>query len=238
MQESAGALQDVARQPRYLGGALGLLGVLHTWTRQLRYHPHVHYLVPGVALCDDGSLCFPKNPAFLLPVARVSARLRNRCAQRLRREAQELFRQIPPSAWRKHWVVHCQAAGRGPEALGYLSRYIYKTAISGTRLLDQDDESVTFCYRDSATGENHSCRLSAECFLQRFLQHVLPKGFHRVRHSGWLSPAAHRHFAHVAALLAAFVASIPSNYAPSVVILCPYCAKPMRYIAHIPRAPP
>jgi Putative transposase/Transposase zinc-binding domain len=238
MQESAAALQDVAKQPRYFGGALGLLGVLHTWTRQLRYHPHVHYLVPGVARCDDGTLCFPKDPAFLLPVARVSARLRNRFEQRFRRDAVELYRQIVPSVWRKSWVVHCQSAGRGSEALGYLSRYIYQTAISGARLLAQDDESVTFSYRDSTSGERHSCRLPAERFLQRFLQHVLPKGFHRVRHSGWLSPAACQHFAQVATLLAVCLAAVRPRPTALVVILCPKCQKPLRRMAHIPRAPP
>src|SRR5258708_394012 len=137
MQESAATLQDIARQPRYLGGELGLLGVLHTWTRQLVYHPHVHYLVPGVARRTDGTLCFPKNPAYLLPVSRLSARLRARWRQRLLREAPELCRQVLPATWRKPWTLHCTPAGRGPEALGYLSRYIYKTALSSARLLCQ-----------------------------------------------------------------------------------------------------
>src|SRR5215213_7259540 len=208
-QESAAALQDVARQPRYLGGELGLLGVLHTWTRQLVYHPHVHYLVPGVARREDGTLCFPKDPAYLLPVL-----------------------------WRQAWVLHCQPAGRGPEALSYLSRYLYKTALSSTRLLSQDERTVTFRYRESGTGQEPTCTLRGEEFLRRFLQHVLPKGFHRVRHYGWLSPAAKAAFAGVAALLAAPAPAAPPSAPAPLVLRCPHCGQPLRRVAHIPRAPP
>jgi hypothetical protein len=238
MQESAAALQDVAGQPRYLGGELGLLGVLHTWSRQLSYHPHVHYLVPGVARCAEGTLCFPQNPAYLLPVRRLSARLRTRLRQRLQRESPELYAQVAPTVWRQPWVVHCKAAGRGPEALRYLSRYIYKTALSSARLCSQTDRTVTFSYRDSNTGDDRACTLSGDEFLRRFLQHVLPKGFHRVRHSGWLSPAAKAHFAQVASLLAAAPPALPAACSPRLVVLCSCCQKPMHLAGHIPRAPP
>jgi hypothetical protein len=237
-QESAAALQDVARQPCYLGGELGLLGVLHTWTRQLAYHPHVHYLVPGVARRADGTLCFPKDPAYLLPVQRASARFRARLRQRLQAEAPDLYRLVPPAVWRKAWVLHCQPSGRGPEALSYLSRYIYKTALSSTRLLSQDEHTVTFRYRESGTGQERTCTLTGEEFLRRFLQHVLPKGFHRVRHYGWLSPAAQAHFAGVATLLAAPAPTAKPAPPPPLVLLCPHCGRPLRRVAHIPRAPP
>jgi hypothetical protein len=238
MQESAAALQDVARQPRYLGGDLGLLGVLHTWTRQLIYHPHVHYLVPGVALGADGTLCFPKNPDSLLPVQRASSRFRARLRQRLRAEAPELYRQVPGAVWRQPWVLHCQPAGRGPEALSYLSRYIYKTAIASARLLRQDDRTVTFVYRESGTGQTRTCTLAGEEFLRRFLQHVLPKGFHRVRYFGWRSPAAKVYFQQVAALLDA-PAPPPRPAGPrGVELLCPHCHQPLRRIGTFGRAPP
>lgn len=238
MQESAAALQDIARQPRYLGGELGLLGVLHTWTRQLIYHPHVHYLVPGLALGVDGTLCFPKNPDFLLPVQRASARLRARLRQRLRAEAPELYAQVPATVWRQPWVLHCQPAGRGPEALSYLARYIYKTAISSARLLSQDEHTVTFSYRESGTGAARTCTLTGEEFLRRFLQHVLPKGFHRVRSFGWLSPAAKTHFSQVAALLDAPAPPPRPAGPPRVALLCPHCQKPLRRIGSFGRAPP
>jgi hypothetical protein len=204
----------------------------------LVYHPHVHYLVPGVARRADGNLCFPKDPDYLLPVQRVSARLQSRLRQRLRAEAPQLYQQVPSSVWRRPWDLHCKSAGRGAEALSYLSRYIHKTAISSARLLHQDDQTVTFSYRESGTGQERTCTLAAEEFLRRFLQHVLPKGFHRVRHSGWLSPAAKAHFEEVATLLdAPPPPPRPMTLLP-IVLQCPRCQKPLRRVASFGRAPP
>jgi hypothetical protein len=236
--ESANALQDVARQPRYLGGDLGLLGVLHTWTRQLAYHPHVHYLVPSVALRQDGTLCFPRDPRFLLPVQRLSARFRARMRRRLRETDPELLARVPSDAWRKPWIVHSQFAGRGPQALSYLSRYLYKTAISGTRLIGQDDQHVTFSYRESGTNLERLLTLSGENFLRRFLQHVLPKGFRRVRTYGWLSPAAKVRFERVCTLLGAPIVVCAARPVLTLSVACPHCQKPLRRIAHFGRAPP
>lgn len=236
--ESATALQDVARQPRSLGGDLGLLGVLHTWTRQLVYHPHIHYLVPGVALCEDGTLGFPKDPEYLVPVQRLSARFRTRLRLRLLAEHPALYTQVPKEVWRKPWVVHCQHAGRGKEALSYLSRYIYKTAISSTRLISQDDQSVTFSYRESGTGEERIATLPAEEFLRRFLQHVLPRGLRRVRSYGWLSPAAKKRFEQVCIQFHASCTPKPMRLKTVVArVECPHCKKAMRRIAEFNRAP-
>jgi hypothetical protein len=236
--ESARTLQEVARQPRYLGGDPGLLGVLHTWTRQLAYHPHVHYLVPGIALRDDSALCFPKDPEFLLPVRRLGARLRARMRQRLRVADPALFAKISPLVWRKPWVVHSQFAGRGRQALSYLSRYISKTAISSARLLGQDHRTVTFSYRQSGTDVERTLTLTDEDFLRRFLQHVLPKGFRRVRTYGWLSPAAKERFERVCTLLNAPVVVRVARPLFTISVSCQHCQKPMRRIAEIGRAPP
>jgi len=181
MQESAAAVQDVAQLDRDLRGQLGLVAVLHTWTRQLLFHPHVHFLVPAVALRADGSLSFPKKPGWLLCVRRLSARLRTRLHRRFQAQAPEFLAQIPPAAWRRSWVAHAQPVGRGAETVGYLSRYIYKTALGQGALRACDETSVTFRYRDRQSGQGRECRLPAAEFLQRYLQHVPPKGFHRVR---------------------------------------------------------
>jgi hypothetical protein len=233
--ESAGALQDLARQQRYLGGDLGMLGVLHTWSRQLSYHPHIHYLVPGVALRQDGTLCFPADPQYLVPVRRLSARFSSRMRVSLRRLAPELYAGIPRHFWRKRWVVHNQFAGRGPEALSYLARYVARTALSSKRLLHQDDQSVTFSYRESKTNTERTVTLTGEGFLQRFLQHVLPKGFRRVRTYGWLSPAARQRFEHVRTLLNAWECPRPSRAAFTVAVACPDCQRSMRRIADFRR---
>jgi len=189
-----------------------------------------------VARRAEGSLAFPADPAWLLPVRRVSARLRARMRLRLRRTAPELYAQVPAAAWRQAWVVHSQPAGRGAEALSYLARYIYKTALSSARLLGQDERTVTFSYRESGTGTERTCTLAGEEFLRRYLQHVLPKGFRRVRAYGWLSPAAGASFARVAALLQAPPPATPPT-PPPVTLLCPHCGRPMRRAAPHPPAP-
>ena len=238
--ESAAALQDLARQPRYLGGDLAMLGVLHTWSRQLSYHPHVHYLVPGVALRDDGTLCFPADPHYLLPVPRLSARFRSRIRRRLGEAAPHLYARIPGRTWRKPWVVHSQFAGRGPEALSYLARYVARTALSSRRLLHQDDTSVTFSYRDSKTHIERTLTLSGEAFLHRFLEHVLPKGFRRVRTCGWLSLAAKKRLETVRTLLHALTHPETARATFTIIVACPKCQRPMRRIAdfHRTRGPP
>ena len=238
LRESAATLQDVAVQPRYgLEGRLGFLSVLHTWTRQLIYHPHVHCVIPAVALREDGSLGWPKQPEFLLPVRRLSARWRSRLRSALFTLRPDLAAQIPPSVWRSAWVVHLQPAGRGRQALEYLSRYIFRTAISSARLLSQDDRQVSFTYIDSRDRQQHTLTLSGEEFLRRFLQHVLPKGFHRVRTYGWLSAAAKDRFERLCALLDALPVP-PRKPQPRAPILCARCHCPMQRIAEFIRGPP
>ena len=238
--QSARTLREIARQPRYLGGDLGMLGVLHTWSRQLSYHPHVHYLIPAVALRDDGSLCFPADPEYLLPVRRLSARLRTRLRAALRERASDLHAQIPPSIWRLPWVVHSQFAGRGPQALSYLARYVTRTALSSKRLLHQDERSVTFNYRESKTNLERTLTLSGEAFLHRFLQHVLPKAFRRIRTYGWLSPAARTRLEAVRTLLNAPDQPETARIGLTIIVPCPSCQRPMRRIADFNRnrAPP
>ena len=248
MRESAATLQDIAAHPRHLGGSLAMLGVLHTWTRQLVYHPHVHYVVPGVALASDGTLGFTRSPEFFLPVQVLSARFRTRMRETLEAEDPELLATIPGSVWKKAWVVHSQPAGTGEKALEYLSRYVYKTAISSARLLWQDDTRVAFSYRESQTGEKRECVLSAEEFLRRFLQHVLPKRFRRVRTYGWQSPAAKARRSLVHALLGwhsstQSMSCIKNESSPAagrhrpVQIMCAKCSKPMKRIGSLARAP-
>jgi hypothetical protein len=238
LRESAATLQDVAAQPRHgLAGRLGLLSVLHTWTRQLVYHPHVHCVIPAVALREDASLGWPRQRDFLLPVQQLSARWRNRLRAALLEHRPHIASKINPSVWRSPWVVHLQPAGRGRQALEYLSRYIFRTAISSARLLWQDDHHVCFGYTESKSGQQRACTLSAMEFLRRFLQHVLPKGFHRVRSYGWLSPAARESYEHLCALLDVRTAPTHQPH-PQVHVVCARCSCLMQRIAEFSRAPP
>jgi putative transposase/transposase-like zinc-binding protein len=188
MQAAAAAILKLARDPRYLGAATpGLLAVLHTWTRAMLYHPHVHLLVTAGGLSDDGTAWVqPKYRHFFLPERPLSAIFRRKFRHRLKKAG--LFALVPKSAWSKPWVVDCKHAGRGEKLLDYLGRYLFRIAIANSRL-DQlsDDGTVRFHYRDNRSGDLKTATLSAEQFISRFLAHVLPERFTKVRYSGLFS---------------------------------------------------
>ena len=183
---SAAASQKLAADPRFIGGKLGMMGVLHTWGRTLIYHPHVHYLVSAGGLAPDGKTWLPARKNFLLPVRALSRIFRGKFHQALRNEG--IYSLIPPKVWTEDWVVHCEPVGSGVGALKYLAPYIFRVAISNNRILKLEQDRVTFRYRDTATGKERCCTLSAQEFIRRFLQHVLPKGFVKVRYYGLFSP--------------------------------------------------
>ena len=184
---SASATQHLAADPRFIGGQLGLVGVLHTWGRTLTYHPHVHYLIPAGGLADDDQTWRPARDDFLVPVKALSGIFRARFRDALR--STELFDLVPASVWEHDWIVHCQAVGSGETAFKYLAPYIFRVAISNSRLLKVENDHVTFRYRASDTGQAKLCTLAVDEFIHRFLQHVLPKGFVKVRYYGLLSVA-------------------------------------------------
>jgi hypothetical protein len=185
---SAQAVQQLARDPRFVGGQIGLVGILHTWTRNLIYHPHVHYLAPGGGVGSDGRSWLPARKNFFLPVKALSKLFRAAFQRALRKTA--LYAHIPAKVWRRAWVVHCKGVGNGQAALKYLAPYIHRVALSNRRLLslsqgNLENAQVTFQYRASDTGQLKTCTLSVEHFIQRFLQHVLPRGFVKVRYFGF-----------------------------------------------------
>ena len=197
---SAQALQDLAANPRRLGAQLGMLGVLHTWSRTLIYHPHIHYLVPGGGLSLDGR-CWVPAKKFLLYHRALADRCRNLFQARLALEQPDLFQQIPTQVWRRQWNVGCQAAGSGEHALRYLARYVFKSATGNRSLPLRPDGQVRWEYRNSKTGQPAAILLDPLVWMSRFLQHVLPRGFARVRTFGWLHPAAKVRANRVRALL-------------------------------------
>jgi hypothetical protein len=188
---SAQATQQLAKDPRFVGGQIGMLGVLHTWTRNLFYHPHVHYLVPGGGVGSDGQGWLPARRDFFLPVKALSKLFRAALQRALRRTA--LYTTVPPKVWRRAWVVHCKPVGNGQAALKYLAPYIHRVALSNRRLVSIDPRGsmetsqVTFQYHPSETRQLKTCTLSVEHFIQRFLQHVLPRGFVKVRYFGFFA---------------------------------------------------
>jgi len=245
---SAAALQELAADPRFVGGQIGLLGVLQTWARDLSYHPHLHYLVPGVGLTLAGQVRRAKKD-FLVHVKPLAKLFRAKFRDELSKT--DLCGQVPAKVWSKKWVVHCQPVGRGETALKYLAPYIFRVALSNKRLVKVENDQVTFRYQESRSRQTRYCTLPAEEFIRRFLQHVLPKGFVKVRYYGLFSPSyrpqltqLRLHLAPPASRLmtpATVLEPDPSG-SPRRPVRCPTCQQPLRLIATLKprqeRAPP
>jgi Putative transposase/Transposase zinc-binding domain len=186
-QPSAAALTALARDPQFLGGQLGMVGVLHPWTRDRAYHPHVHSLVPGGALSPQGSQWLsPRYHAWLVPVRALSHLFRGKFREALTKAG--LLAQVPSHVWQKAWVTHCEPAGTGTEAITSLAPDIRRIALTNNRIEKLEDGHVTFRCKESGSHVWKHRTLPAEECSRRFLQHVLPKGFIKVRCYGFLSP--------------------------------------------------
>jgi hypothetical protein len=262
---SAEALMTIAADPKHLGARIGITGVLHTWGSAMTHHPHVHMIVPGGGLSLDGERWVACRPGFFLPV-RVLARLFRRLfLDKLRQayaagrlhffgahahlaDARAFATLLAPLA-RGEWVVYSKPPFGGPQAvLAYLSRYTHRVAIANSRLVAFDDRQVSFKWKDyrAEGAARHKIMTLAPCeFIRRFLMHVLPAGFHRIRHFGLFASAGRAaNLAHARKLLAvanppdmaepvaAADDTVPSAYAP----LCPCCGGRMVIIETIPRA--
>ncbi len=207
---SVETLMTIAADPKHLGARIGMTSVLHTWGSAMTHHPHVHIIVPGGGLSMDGKRWVACRPGFFLPV-RVLSRLFRRLfltglevahrAGRLRFFGDHAGL-ADPAAFATHiaplrkseWVVYAKAPFGGPQAvLAYLSRYTHRIAISNSRLIAANAETVTFRwknYRANGRARQKLMHLATDEFIRRFLLHVLPKGFHRIRHYGLFANGA------------------------------------------------
>ena len=200
MQASAAAIIELARDPRYVGGTVAVLAVLHTWTQQLSLHPHVHCLVSGGGISEDASTWHPARRKFLVPIKALAKLVRGKFRALLRRKCPDLG--IPDAAWRKPWILHVTGWGNGEQAvLDYLARYVFRIALTNARITGLDDEAVTIRYEERKTGRSRTCRLRGDEFMRRFLQHVLPRGFHKVRYFGLWHPAQRHNAARIRQML-------------------------------------
>ena len=225
---SAAALQQLAQDPRFVGAHLGMVGVLHTWTRQLLYHPHVHYLVTGGGLSNAGRW-LPSRKDFLVPVKALSPIFRAKFRDELKNT--ELFALVQAPVWRQAWVVHSEPVGSGQAAFKYLAPYIFRVAISNRRLEKLQHGQVTFSYKESATQQLKRCTITATEFIRRFLQHVLPPRFIKVRYYGLLSPAHRQLLQKARQLLSATCSKLKRPVvqitAPLALLTCPHCGGPL-----------
>jgi Putative transposase/Transposase zinc-binding domain len=214
MKATAEAVIELARDRRHVGGTVGVMAVLHTWTQQLVYHPHVHCLVTGAGVSDDGLDWHPARDNFLVPTRPLAVLVRAKMRAALAKRRPDLV--LPKAAWRKPWVIHCTAWGDGAEAvLRYLARYVFRVAITEGRIVGLDDDGVTIRHKHRASGRWHTTRLSGHEFMRRFLQHVLPKGLHKVRYSGLWHHSRRDHAARARQLLAARSVASPRTEAES-----------------------
>ncbi|UCG58948.1 MAG: transposase [Phycisphaerales bacterium] len=184
MRSASESVIQLADDPKHLGGRVGILAVLHTWAGNLAHHPHVHMLVTGGGVNRDGRWVCCKDK-YLVPVRALSKLIRGKFAARLRRSHKDLYSQIDPKTWSKDWVVHSLHYGQGQTVvLNYLARYVFRIVITNHRIIGMDQTHVTFRYKDRKGGRWRTSRIEGCEFIRRYLQHVLPKGFHKVRYYG------------------------------------------------------
>ena len=257
-EAAAATLKTIAADPKHLGAEIGATMVLHTWGQTLTHHPHIHCIVPGGGLSPDGKTWIACRPGFFLPVRVLSRLYRRLFLDKLgtahRAGKLKFFNDLAPLAdtkafaaamaplRRTEWVVFAKKPFAGPEqVLAYLSRYTHRIAISNRRLVGLDDTHVAFNWRDYAHGSTMKImRLHAHEFLRRFLLHVLPDGFQRIRHYGFLANG-HRKakLATIRRSLAVVVAATtaqPTDEAPAVATTppCPCCGGPRIIIEFLP----
>jgi Putative transposase/Transposase zinc-binding domain len=233
---SATALKRLAQEERFIGTSLpGFTGILHTWGRQLQYHPHIHYLVPGGGLSKDGSKWLPSRANFFVPVKALSPIYRALFKEDMSQAG--LLAQINPQIWTIPWNVHSQANPHGHSALQYLAPYVFKVAIVNSRIVGLKDRTVTFTYRKPGSARPRTTTLDAIEFIRRFLQHVLPDGFMKVRHFGFLhaSCAIPPDTIRLMILQAHPINCQPTLLTPPapVVAFCPTCGGQMRVVMRL-----
>jgi hypothetical protein len=259
-------MTTIAADPRHLGARIGITAVLHSWGSAMTHHPHIHMIVPGGGIALDGRRWISSRPAFLLPVRVLGKLFRRLFLTRLAAlhdsgrlsfcggiahlaERRAFLRYLSPVR-KKRWVGYAKPPFAGPEAvLAYLSRYTHRVAISNSRLIRFDEAGVTFRYKDyrrAGADRQQVMTLAADEFIRRILLHVLPRGFHRIRHYGLLAGATRKaHLEHARRLLAvappvtADAPDEPDDFRPP----CPCCGGRMVVIETFerwcrPHAPP
>ncbi len=252
MTAAAQATSRLAEDPHYVGGLVGVMSVLHTWGRTLNYHPHVHCLVTGGGFDRNTHEWRSARDNYLVPVKVLSRRVRDTFKELSGPLLKGL--DIPPSVWQIPWNVYCEPVRGGLDnVLNYLGRYVHRIAITNNRILAVDDGRVTFSYRDTGDDQPKRMTLHAEEFIRRFLQHVLPRGFHKVRYYGLWAPGHRKLLRQLQVLLAT-----PDPPGPSTRVLpdaanddfddprpgrvCPYCGNGVLVFAGrlrpCPRGPP
>ena len=218
------SLEEIAENNRYMGGEIGMTGVLHTHSRKLEFHPHIHFLVPAGCINRKQKAWKRKRWKFLFPENALADLFRGKLLALFGENGLMISEQISAS----RWVVNCKRVGRGEKALEYLSRYLYRGVISEKRIVENKDGKVTFLYRENKSGKLKRRTLPGPDFLRLLLQHVLPKGFRRARDYGFLHGNAKKTLRLVQLLLHVRISETGKPKRPA--FICSVCGKEMRMV--------
>lgn len=233
---SSQTIKKLVRDKKYIGGDLpGFFGVLHTWGRQMPYHPHIHYVVAGGAFSKTDDRWHSSRIDFFLPVKAMSKIFKEKFRDEMKKS--RLASKIPKDAWKQAWIVNCQAVGSSAASVKYLAPYVFKVAISNSRITKVENRKVFIKYKKQRSRRWRTMALDVMEFLRRFLQHVLPTGFMKVRYYGFMSPASSVPLSKIATLIEltfGFEIETPKVIRePIQMPKCSHCGGNLRHIATI-----
>ena len=235
------SLKKLAQDKRFIGSPrIGYLAVLHTWGGNLQYHPHLHLVIPGGALSEKDEQWMPSRQDLFVHTKPLAVVFRAKFRDAMKKA--RLMDQIPDSVWDHVWVIDSQAVGQGQNSLRYLSRYVFRVAISNNRIKSIDNHKVRFLYKDHIKKRWKTMSLDALEFIRRFLQHVLPTGFMKVRHYGFLNPNSSVSIEKISGLIS-LIHDVIRNLLPQCPFQgkkrfrCSHCGHYLKFLAFIKSIP-
>jgi len=235
------SLKKPAKDKRFIGSSkIGYLAVLHTWGGNLHYHPHLHLVIPGGALSEKGEQWLPSRQDLFVHTKPLAVLFRAKFRDAMK--AACLIDQIPAKVWKQNWVIDSQAAGQGYNCLRYLSRYVFRVAISNNRIKSIDNHTIRFLYKDRIKKKWKIMTLDAMEFIRRFLQHVLPSGFMKVRHLGFLNPNSGLSIEKISELIT-LIHDVIRDLLPEIPprrkkrFQCPCCGHDLKFLTFIKAIP-
>jgi len=231
------ALRKLAKDKRFVGSTrIGYLAVLHTWGNTLQYHPHLHIVIPGGAVSEKGDQWLSSRQDLFVHTQPLATIFRAKFRDAMKKY--QLFDTIHPDLWKQQWVVDSQAVGKGQNSLRYLSRYVFRVAISHNRIKSMENGVITFRYKDRRKKTWKTMKLDAMEFIRRFLQHVLPKGLMKIRHYGFLNPNSSFSIEQLRELIS-LIHDVVCELLPKTPehkkkgITCPCCGRLLQFIAFV-----
>ena len=232
------SLKTLSKDKRFIGSSrIGYLAVLHTWGGMLQYHPHLHLVIPAGALSEKGDQWIPSRQDLFVHTKPLAKLFKAKFRDALKKA--DLITNVPSSVWKQPWVVDSQAVGQGQTSLRYLSRYVFRVAISNHRIKSIDNHVIQFRYKDRLQNKWKIMSLDAMEFIRRFLQHVLPSGFMKIRHYGFLNANSSVSIDKICGLIS-LIYDVIRSLLPEIILpekkklKCCHCGQVLKYITIIP----